>query len=107
MNATEKISLSVPDMRQGLMDTCHHLTAMHTVAVNEHKQSPALTKLLDHIEQMHDDVCKMCGNYDKLRSLTGSLETEQHVSPRFYPDANAGKARKGHCPRLRRNANAK
>ena len=90
MNSTEKLAIAVPTMREGLMQWCHHLVAIHTVATRECESSPALDDVIHHVEQMHHQVKMMCGSYDKLRSLVGALEQEQGVEkPRFYEDLAA------------------
>lgn len=101
MTSTAKLAMTIPDMRERFMFWCHHLTALHRVALTECVPSRALEAVTDQVERMHVQVKAMCGAYDLLRSLMGALEREQGVKePRFYVDHHAGSTVKAHCPRL-------
>lgn len=106
MTPTEKLAMAVPVMRESLMMWCGHLNAVHIVGADEHAPSPALDEVLKHVAEMHTKVKEMCGLYDNLRSLVGTLEHEQGVKkPIFHADHEAGCVKKSHCPNLSGSTN--
>ncbi len=101
MHPVEKLSIAVQDMYGKNRAWCHYLGAIHSVATLEIEPSAERDALADHIKQMHDQIRRICGEYDKLRSMTGAMELKSNCKPRFYVDDSAGETCKGFCPVLR------
>lgn len=101
MTPAAKIATAVDKMWGGNTSWCHHIAAIYLVASRECDPSPERDAIIEHVSQMHEQVKRMCTSYDRLRSLTGTLERISGIeSPIFYVDEAAGDRPKSFCPVL-------